>query len=182
MARGARAGRTRTRPAARERAGTVIEAHAPPGAGRETNGYPVKTRGPEQPVRLELKVDSDPANLAPVRKATEAFAGRFGLDTQAVADLGLCVNEAVANVIRHAYVGRTDRPIAVTCEGTAAGVRVLIRDWGNGVDPSSIPAPAYDPLTPGGVGLICLTRLLDDVTYAPQRDGMVTTLVKRRSN
>jgi anti-sigma regulatory factor (Ser/Thr protein kinase) len=166
--------------AARVRGGRSTAADAPL-CGPATNGYFVKTRVPEQPVKLELKVDSDPANLAPIRKATEAFAARFGLEPQAVADLGLCVNEAVANVIRHAYGGRTDRPIAVTCEGSTAGVRVLIRDWGNGVDPSSIPARAYDPLTPGGVGLICLTRLLDDVTYTPQRDGgMLTTLVKKR--
>ena len=140
----------------------------------------VTTRAPDHPVRLELKVDSDPANLAPVRKAVETFAARFGLGAQGVADLGLCVNEAVANVIRHAYAGRTDRPIAVTCEGDARGMRVLIRDWGSGIDPTCCPPRPYDPLTPGGVGLICLARLLDDVVYTPQPDGMLTTLVKRR--
>jgi anti-sigma regulatory factor (Ser/Thr protein kinase) len=61
-------------------------------------------------------------------------------------------------------------------------VRVLIRDWGNGVDPSTAPPRPYDPLTPGGVGLLCLARLLDGVIYTPQPDGMLTTLVKRRKN
>ena len=35
--------------------------------------------------------------------------GRVG----AVGDVGLCVNEALANVMRHAYGGATDRPIVI---------------------------------------------------------------------
>src|SRR5918997_7060424 len=66
--------------------------------------------------RLVLNVTSDPANLAPVRRACEAFARTHGLDDAATADVGLCVNEAMANVTRHAYGGATDRPVVVTAE------------------------------------------------------------------
>src|SRR5215211_3205526 len=98
--------------------------------------------------RLVLNVTSDPANLAPVRKACEAFCRRQGLDEATVADVGLCVNEAMANVTRHAYDGATDRPIELTAEAidalgaavpdghpAARGVRVVLRDWGSGVNP-----------------------------------------------
>ena len=129
--------------------------------------------------RLELRIASDPARLAEVRKAVESFARSRGFNETAAGELGLCVNEAMANVMRHAYGGRTDRPIVVGAEERRPGcVSVTIRDWGNGVDPSSVPRPDYDPLTPGGVGLICLRKLLEDIVYTRQPDGMLTTLVK----
>ena len=37
----------------------------------------------------------------------------------------------------------------------------------------------HDPLKPGGLGLICLKKLMDEVTYTRLIDGMVLTLVKR---
>lgn len=134
---------------------------------------------------LELNVRSNPAELAPLRKAVERFAELTAkLDPLSAGEVGLCVNEAVANVIRHAYAGRDDQPIRVTLQaldgGGDAGLRVKIRDWGNGVDPSTIPPAPYDPLTPGGVGLICLQTLLDKVDYTAQPDGMLTTLMRRR--
>ena len=60
-------------------------------------------------------------------------------------------------------------------------LRITIRDWGNGVNPATLPAKPHDPLKPGGVGLVCLSRLMDDVIFAPQKDGMLLTMVKRKS-
>ena len=129
--------------------------------------------------RFELRIDSDPANLAPARKAVEQFAANNGFAQQAVHDVGLCLNEALANVMRHAYGGRTDRPILITAEATASELTVSVRDWGNGIDPSRLPHRPYDPLEPGGVGLICLNQWMDEVKYTPQPDGMLTMLKRR---
>jgi anti-sigma regulatory factor (Ser/Thr protein kinase) len=117
--------------------------------------------------------------LAPTRRACEAFCRTHGLDDAACADVGLCVNEAMANVTRHAYRGATDRPVAVTGEATNAGVRITIRDWGTGVNPLATAPKSRDPLQPGGLGLICLRQLLDDVRFEPQPDGMLLTMEKR---
>jgi anti-sigma regulatory factor (Ser/Thr protein kinase) len=137
--------------------------------------------------RLVLKVSSDPANLAPVRRACEAFCKSHGLDDGATNDVGLCVNEAMANITRHAYQGATDKPIVVTAElldGVAgSGVRVTLRDWGIGVNPASIPPRPRDPMEPGGLGLVCLRQLLDEARYDPQPDGgMLLTIEKRRKH
>src|SRR5687767_1216029 len=124
---------------------------------------------------LVLNVSSDPANLGPVRRACEAFCRRQGLDDAAVADVGLCINEAMANIMRHAYGGATDRPIAVKADvvggggaSAASGVQITVRDWGSGVNPLSLPPRPRDPMEPGGLGLICLRQLLDDVRFDPQ--------------
>ncbi|MDQ3439355.1 MAG: ATP-binding protein [Planctomycetota bacterium] len=127
-----------------------------------------------------MRIDSDPAHLAAARKAVEAFAVAGGLTEKASHDMGLCLNEALANVMRHAYGGRRDQPIAITASTDERELIVTVRDWGNGIDPSTIPHEPYNPLTPGGVGLICLNELLDRMVYEPQADGMLATLVKKK--
>ena len=129
------------------------------------------------PGRLQLNVTSDPANLAPVRRACEAFCVGSGLDAAAAGDVGLCVNEAMANITRHAYSGATDKPIEVTGWSDGGGVHVALRDWGSGELPPT--RVQHDPLTPGGLGLICLRKLLDDVVYTPQPNGMLVTMTRR---
>jgi serine/threonine-protein kinase RsbW len=138
------------------------------------------------PARLELRIDSEPCCIAGARRAIERFAAGLGFHEVAQGQLGLCVNEALANVIRHAYAGHRGKPIVITAtevreHAAITAVRVTIRDWGNGVNPQSLPPRPYDPLEPGGVGLICLQELLDEVTYTPQQDGgMLMTMTKRK--
>jgi serine/threonine-protein kinase RsbW len=132
-----------------------------------------------------LKVESHPANLAAVRKQVESLAAAHGFSAKAVAEIGLCVNEAMANVIRHAYDNRHDRPIELTAdvdERDGGWITITIRDWGSGVDPSCCPPRPYDPLEPGGVGMICLRQWLDEVRYDRQPGGgMLTTMRKKKS-
>ena len=131
---------------------------------------------------LELKVPSHPANLGPVRKAIESYASEQGFDEKAVAEIGLVVNEAMANVIRHAYDNKFDQPIHVTATmESERELKIAIRDWGKGVDPSKLPPKQRDPLTPGGVGLICLKQWMDKVVFTPQPDGgMLATMIRRK--
>lgn len=130
---------------------------------------------------LALRFASNPINVAAVRKSIEQFCETAGLDAPAREEVGLVVNEALANVIRHAYAGATDRPVQVKVNRQGAGVRISIRDWGNGVDPSKIEVPEHDPLIPGGLGLLCLRRLMDDVVYLPQHDGMLLEMTRTTS-
>ena len=130
--------------------------------------------------QVRLKIDSHPATLAPVRKAIEALGQRCEFDDAAQADIGLCVNEALANVMRHAYGGATDKPIEVAAECDDQAMRITIRDWGTGVNPMSLPPKQRDPLTPGGLGLICLCQMMDGCEFRPQPDGMLLTLVRNK--
>jgi anti-sigma regulatory factor (Ser/Thr protein kinase) len=130
------------------------------------------------PRQLRLRVTSDPANLAPVRHDLEAFCAACGFDECARGEIVLCVNEAMANITRHAYAGATDRPIEIDAYFADQSLRVTIRDWGSGAAPPSW-IPERDPLQVGGVGMICLRRLMDRITFTPQPDGMLLTMERR---
>jgi serine/threonine-protein kinase RsbW len=128
---------------------------------------------------MELNVTSDPATLAQVRLACERFCVAAGLSEAVAGEVGLVVNEAMANVMRHAYAGATDRPIRVTAERVDGAVQLTLRDWGSGVNPASAPAKPRDPLRPGGLGMVCIRSLMDQVTYEPQADGMLLRMTKK---
>jgi serine/threonine-protein kinase RsbW len=130
---------------------------------------------------MNVTIPSDPGRIAEVRKTVEQVATASGLGEQAVAEVGLCVNEALANVIRHAYRGVKDRPILVCAYCQDQMLVVTIRDWGNGVNPATLPPKPFDPLEPGGLGLICLRRMMNEVTYVPQGDGGGMLLVMKKA-
>ena len=129
--------------------------------------------------QLRLRITSDPANLAPVRKEIEAFCAASGFDPTTTGEVVLCINEALANITRHAYGGATDQPVHLDAQFADDVLRVKIRDWGCGVEPAD-RLPPRDPLQPGGVGMVCLRRLMDNITFTPQEDGMLLSMERRR--
>jgi anti-sigma regulatory factor (Ser/Thr protein kinase) len=133
-----------------------------------------------KPQRIELKVTSDTANLAPVRKQVEQFAQDAGFPQDASDSVGLALNEAMANVIRHGYDGAKDKPIIITAEADADALHLTIRDWAKPFDPPVIPTPSPDNLKPGGLGVMCMRHLMDDVKFQRLSDGMLLTMVKSR--
>src|SRR3954469_6851785 len=134
-----------------------------------------------RPEPVELKITSDPANLAAVREAIEKLCRSAGFEETAIGEIGLCVDEGHANVIRHAYENATDRPIIIRAAFDGTQVIVTLRDWGNGVNPAELPPPRPDPLKPGGLGLVCMEKMLDEARFEPQPDGMLLTLRRKRN-
>ncbi len=131
--------------------------------------------------RLETQVLSDPANLAGVRKEIEAFCAECGFDETSGNEMGLCVNEAMANVMRHAYRGAMDRPVQVVAEFEDPSMRITVRDWGERFDTTMLPKDApRDLMKPGGVGMICLRQLMDDITFTPMDQGTQLTMTRNR--
>jgi anti-sigma regulatory factor (Ser/Thr protein kinase) len=130
------------------------------------------------PSQLQLRITSDPANLAPVRHELETFCAACGFDEKSRGEIVLVVNEALANITRHAYGGAEDGPIELNASFADGSLRIMIRDWGTGQLPPRHLRPR-DPLKPGGVGLVCLRELMDDVNFSPQPDGMLLTLERR---
>lgn len=138
------------------------------------------------PSPLHLRVSSDTATLRQVRRDVEAYASTVGFDDTAVAEIGLVVNEAMANIIRHAYGNQPGRPIELEAEPISEPhhgivLRLRMRDWGNGVKPGDVPSRGYVPGEPGGLGLVCLQQMMDSVEYSPQPDGMLLTMTRRKT-
>ncbi|MGA2497301.1 MAG: ATP-binding protein [Tepidisphaeraceae bacterium] len=135
--------------------------------------------GERQPGELHMEVSSHPANLSEARKAVESLCRECGFAEASWHEIGLVVNEAMANVIRHAYQGDKERPMHLDARFDEQAVHIWIRDWGNGVNPLDLPQTKRDRLEPGGIGLVCLRQLMDEVEFCPQEDGMLLKMSRR---
>ena len=60
---------------------------------------------------IELRIFSLPAHLPPVRAAIEKVCEMIGFDATAIGKIVLSVDEALTNVIKHAYRGAGDQAI-----------------------------------------------------------------------
>jgi len=132
---------------------------------------------------ISLRIQSDAADVPAARHAIESFYQSHGFDKQACEDVGLCLNEALANIIRHAYKEQPSRPIQIDAAlSPDSELTIRIRDWGNGVNPAALPPTpaANDPLTPGGLGMICLRQMMDIVVFTPQPDGMLLEMKRKK--
>ena len=132
------------------------------------------------PERLHISFNGNTKHLRDLRHAIEQFATDCGFLDSASGDIGLAVNEAVANIICHAYHPADKMPIELTALRTPAGITIDIRDWGNGEIPPHASVEHFaEPRStdqipePGGLGLICMKRLMTEVKFEPQQPGML---------
>jgi serine/threonine-protein kinase RsbW len=80
-----------------------------------------------------------PDQLPPVRRVLRLWAAGAGLDGDGVEDLVLATDEAMANVIDHAYpetIGRFDLDAV---RGPAGGITVTVTDYGRWRSPVMSP-------------------------------------------
>ena len=106
-------------------------------------------RGKAQPkseMLVKLELQSNPEALCLVRATIERAAEvRHFRDTEARA-IVRSVDEALANVIRHAYGGRAGHPIEMSCRklqpgpqnSAQDGIEILLKDSGVPVKPSTL--------------------------------------------
>ncbi len=130
---------------------------------------------------ITLTADLDA--LVKISAFITAAAERCGLDERATWQVQLAVDEAVTNVIQHAY--DPDQPGDLTLSWQCRDHRFIItvRDHGRQFDPAAVPEPDItSPLEErqvGGLGIYLITRLMDEVRFefSPQ-GGNLLTMVK----
>jgi anti-sigma regulatory factor (Ser/Thr protein kinase) len=129
--------------------------------------------------KLSLKIHSRADELAGVRREVERFVASAGCDESETSRVVLAVDEALTNVIRHAYNEQPDGEIDIDMQKDARRLHIVIRDYGRSVDPSNIRSRDLDDIRPGGLGVHIITECMDSVTYQPAADGgTVLTLEK----
>ncbi len=116
-----------------------------------------------------LRVAARRASLAAVSAFVRAAAEQAGLDTRAVYQVEMALDEAFSNVLDHAYAATERGDVEIRC-GVEQGVFALIvRDWGKAFDPDSVPEPdlgaPLEERTLGGLGLYFMRSLMDSVEY-----------------
>lgn len=127
---------------------------------------------PEVPIRLSIA--STPAHLPVVRAALECLCELIGFREQARGQIVLAADEALSNVIQHAYHGALDRPIEIALSrigGEGGGLQIEVHHWGEPAEPGEIRPRNLDEVRPGGLGLHIMSNCMDRVEYVPAPAG-----------
>lgn len=130
-------------------------------------------------VSLKLEVQSDPEVLSVVRSAVQQLTTVAGFPDRDCRLITLAVDEAMTNIIRHAYGGRRDRPIVLHCQRKNGRLEFLLIDRGKSVAKEKIRGRCLEDVRPGGLGVHLIGEIMDSVRYEPRRGGNYLRLVKR---
>jgi anti-sigma regulatory factor (Ser/Thr protein kinase) len=126
-----------------------------------------------------FEMASDVRYLPAVRGAVGALTAAIGWDEAECRAIVLALDEALANIIRHAYQGRSDGPIELECRESADGLEVSMLDSGEPPDMSRICARETGSEEPGGLGTHIIRDVLDSVSYQRTESGNQFLATKR---
>jgi anti-sigma regulatory factor (Ser/Thr protein kinase) len=135
---------------------------------------------------LSLAIPSDPEFLTVVRSTVARLAEVLGFMPSDCRSVTVAVDEAMTNIIRHAYGSRKDRPINVICRRIhvssngkrRAALEITLVDYGPAVDPTRLSARSLDKIQPGGLGLHFIRESVDVVRYVRTGGANRLRLVK----
>ena len=126
---------------------------------------------PIQRLQIKFAMPSDPRYLPVVRGAIGPLAAAIGWDESDCRAIALALDEALANVIRHAYHSRSDGLIDLECRESADGLEIILLDKGDAPDRSKICAREIECDQPGGLGTHIIKKVMDSVSYEESPDG-----------
>lgn len=127
---------------------------------------------------FKLEVPSDPQLTTVVRSAVKQFATVIGFSEEQCRAITAGLDEAVTNIIRHAYRDRHDQAIHLTCRGNDTALELILEDAGGPADPEELHGRPLDKLQPGGLGMHIIRGTMDEVEYQRLPGGNRLRLVK----
>lgn len=132
---------------------------------------------------IHLEMLSQPRLLSAARAMVGNIAQGVGFDDVQSGQVSLAVDEALCNIINHGYGRRDDGRIWLKLWAWNAeppGIRIVIEDLAQQVDPDKIRSRDLDDIRPGGLGVFIIREIMDEVKYEQRSEGgMRLTMAKR---
>lgn len=123
-------------------------------------------------------------SLASIAEYVRLESKSAGLSYKETFELETAVDEAVSNIIEHAYGGEGIGAIVCTCEQIEDGIQVILEDSGQPFDPSCVPNPDLNAQLKNrknhGLGYFLMCQLMDDVQFEFTENKNRLTLTKRK--
>jgi serine/threonine-protein kinase RsbW len=130
----------------------------------------------------QIALTNDLAELARLSSDVAAFGATHDLSAEVMMAIELSLEEVVTNVIDHGHDGGNGQiDVELAIEGGA--VRATVTDGGREYNPllrpdPDVTAPLEDRRV-GGLGVLLVKQLMDEVTYARDNGRNVLTVRKR---
>lgn len=145
---------------------------------RSTN---IKNRSSQKSSELiRLKIPSNPKYISTVRVMIEDLAKKNGFAKQKIDDLKLAINEALANVIEHAYNWQKNKVIFIYIVVNYRNIEIVIKDFGRKVTMKDIKSRSLEDFRDGGLGVFLIQNMVDDVQYNSLDVGTELKITKNK--
>jgi len=121
---------------------------------------------------VSIEIRSDPRLLRSVRSLVRSYLEDLKLSGDRCDEVVLAVDEACANSMRHSYGGRDDGTLRLTLGQQDDHVVIVLSDQGEPIPAAclarkELAAPDPDTVAPGGLGVLLIYRVFDEVDYVP---------------
>ena len=139
-------------------------------------------RAPAEPESFRLVIPSQTRYLNLVTGLAKRAAAVAGMDDATSAKISIAVDEAVTNVIVHAYAGEADHLVDIELRFLAQALEVHICHNGRAIRTNEVVLP--DPREyikhprKGGLGLLLMSRFMDEIRFTEPGEGSECCMVK----
>lgn len=118
------------------------------------------------------------SNLKKIRATIKDFLKIYKVDLKIIKNIQLAVDEAVTNIIKHAYKGENKNNI-IKIELEFKNKIFLIHLYDNGikVDKKNIKPRSLDNIKPGGLGSYFINEIMDEVKWKTDSKDWVNHLI-----
>ena len=124
------------------------------------------------------------AAVTRVGGAFDAFCAAERLPADVAWRLRVALDEIVANIVSHGGVPGSPPQVDVTFRRDGGRVEVVVADDGPAFDPLAKPEPdvtlPLDARQPGGLGIVLIKSLIDDVQYVRTTRNVLTLRTRLR--
>ena len=129
----------------------------------------------------ELHIEADLTKLTSVARFVSACCERWQVDEDSTYKIELAIDEAVTNIIEHAYEG-IDGEVVLRCWVAEHHFYAQLLDWGKGFDLEDVAQPnitgSLVERSIGGLGLYFMRQLMDEVHFESDENCNTLQMVK----
>ena len=138
----------------------------------------------QMPAGKHARFEADAAAIGQAAAALDGFCSSEQVPRDAIWPLQVALDEIVGNIVSHAAAGRAVPAFDVWFRRAGESIEIVVADDGPPFDPLERPAPdvtlPLDARQPGGLGIMLVKSLMDDVRYERTTRNVLT--IRKRIN
>ena len=134
----------------------------------------------------EITIPAQMSYLVQVRDFIEHIGKKYKFDDRTINSFKLVIDEACTNIIRHGYRDIKNGEITIKAIIRRLSLTILMIDQGRSYDPRQANTPDLAKYVnigkKGGLGILMMRKLMDDIQYSVTERGNEFRLTKYREN
>ncbi|KAA3640388.1 MAG: GAF domain-containing protein [Proteobacteria bacterium] len=131
-------------------------------------------------ILLNIRFMADPCELKSVRKQVNDIVASVGFDAAQQQKIILALDEAITNIIRHAYKNTEDGEVELAILRQNSTLGFYLRDFAPEVYDSTIKPRDLAQLKPGQMGINFIDTVMDSWEFATPKDGYGNLLIMKK--